>query len=544
MLDIKAVETSASELALLYQQMEDDLLKNIARRLKYDDAAGGTLKWQLKKLQEIGALNKANVKILAKYSGKAEKLIKKTIVDAGLGAIKQDETVYQIAFGEGKLKTMALPAEQSPYINALLRLATAHAVNEMNLVNTAALESAKKIFTDAVNQAYLETLQGVYSYQEAIRKAVRKAADGGIKGAHYISAAGREMFNHLDVAIRRAVLTTTKQVAHEMQLQRAKEWGSDLVEVSSHVGARPSHAVWQGQIYSISGKSTKYKSFVAETGYGDMLGLGGINCHHSFYPFFEGLSTREFYPVDEEENKKQYESMQQQRKIEREIRKVKRRIIAAEAQGDHAAVLKYNKQLKVKQMKMRAHIKQSGLTRRRDREQVLGYSQMYQRTAKQKTLDNNYPVIHFKKSKTINFEPMNEERYKTMKKALKRQDVSVISAKGDDLKFLDIMGAEAMIVGNDTILHRGKIPSASAFFEEIIHLTQIKKYGILKSSDVVELAYREAEAQRKLLKNAKAYGFKESDVVSVKRNKKYWDKILKERTGMSYERNKELRNNR
>ncbi len=371
MLDIKKVETNASELFEIYQEIENELVKNIAKRLKINDKAGGTTAWQIKKLQEIGALNKKNAKLIAKYSGKTEKLIKKTIKEAGFDAIKQDETVYQLAFGTGKLDTIPVAAAQSPRIQQLLRLAISHAVNEMNLVNTTALESSKKAFTDAVNKAYLETSQGVYDYNTAIRKATKDLADKGIHGARYVSAAGRETFNHIDVAIRRAVLTTTKQVAHEMQLTRADEWGSDLVEVSSHLGARPSHALWQGQIYSLSGQSKKYKPFVASTGYGDILGLGGVNCHHSFYPFFEGLSTREFYPVDEEKNKVQYESMQQQRKIERDIRKIKRRIIAAEAQGDHTAVLNYNKQLKEKQSLMRAHIKHSKLTRRRGREQVV-----------------------------------------------------------------------------------------------------------------------------------------------------------------------------
>ena len=74
-----------------------------------------------------------------------------------------------------------------------------------------------------------------------------------------------------------------------MQEARADELVCDLVETTAHSGARPSHAEWQGQAFSRSGKSRKYPDFVQVTGYGTGEGLGGWNCSHSFYPFFEGL---------------------------------------------------------------------------------------------------------------------------------------------------------------------------------------------------------------------------------------------------------------
>ena len=71
-------------------------------------------------------------------------------------------------------------------------------------------------------------------------------------------------------------------------MELADEVGCDLVEVSAHAGARPEHALWQGKIYSRSGKSEKYPDFVASTGYGTGAGLCGWNCRHSFGPYVEG----------------------------------------------------------------------------------------------------------------------------------------------------------------------------------------------------------------------------------------------------------------
>ena len=33
-----------------------------------------------------------------------------------------------------------------------------------------------------------------------------------------------------------------------MQLERAKEMDTDLMEISAHEGARPTHTIWQGKI--------------------------------------------------------------------------------------------------------------------------------------------------------------------------------------------------------------------------------------------------------------------------------------------------------
>lgn len=69
--------------------------------------------------------------------------------------------------------------------------------------------------------------------------------------------------------------------------------------------------------------------------------------------------------------------------------------------------------------------------------------------------------------------PMDEALYNKMKKGLEKNGIIVMEAKGDDLKFLNALGAEASY-SNGYIMHIGKIPSASAMFEETIHAQQPK----------------------------------------------------------------------
>lgn len=92
----------------------------------------------------------------------------------------------------------------------------------------------------------------------------------------------------IEVAVRRAVATGVNQACGKAQEQLADDLGCDLVETTAHSGARPEHALWQGQIFSRSGKSTKYPDFRRSTGYGTGAGLMGWNCRHSFNPWFEG----------------------------------------------------------------------------------------------------------------------------------------------------------------------------------------------------------------------------------------------------------------
>lgn len=133
-------------------------------------------------------------------------------------------------------------------------------------------------------------------------------------------------------------------------------------------------------------------------------------------------------------------------------------------------------------------------------------------------------------------DPMNRELYNRMKSNLERRGCSVIAALhgSDDERFLLLFGAEA-IADENGIMHLGEVPSASAFFEEIIHYTQIQKYGSMSSTDFIERDAREIAANRKLLKHGKNYGFSENDFSEIRNNLMQWEESFKRRVGVSYD---------
>lgn len=131
-----------------------------------------------------------------------------------------------------------------------------------------------------------------------------------------------------------------------LQLARMEEVDCEFVEVTAHEGARPTHAVWQGRVYHRGGTvvqdGERYEDFEAATGYGTVPGLCGWNCRHNFYPFYPGISVRNY--TDERLAEldarntpyggglyTRYEITQMQRALERRVRKYKRRYLAETA---------------------------------------------------------------------------------------------------------------------------------------------------------------------------------------------------------------------
>jgi hypothetical protein len=160
---------------------------------------------------------------------------------------------------------------------------------------------------------------GVISPAQAVKEALEEVVNDGVI-VRYPSG----HTDTIETATTRAVRTGISQASGHIQESRMDEFDVDLVLVSSHLGARPEHAAWQGKIYSRSGTSNEYPDFATATGYGSVTGLCGANCRHSFGPWFDGMENP-FAQYDSEENQKQYELEQRQRTLERRIRDTKRK---------------------------------------------------------------------------------------------------------------------------------------------------------------------------------------------------------------------------
>ena len=200
-----------------------------------------------------------------------------------------------------------------------------------------------KAYQWALDNAVMQVQSGAINYNQAIKAAVKQLADSGLKVVDYES--GRR--DHVDVAARRAVMTGVNQINQKYAEQSTEYLETDLVETSAHIGARnignvpENHEKWQGKWYRWSDKpqtsTGEYPDFIETTGYGTGAGLGGWNCRHTFYPVVEGVSEATYSQADLDamkgENRKfkfedkeydGYTATQEQRSIERTIRKLRR----------------------------------------------------------------------------------------------------------------------------------------------------------------------------------------------------------------------------
>lgn len=302
----------------------------------------------------------------------------------------------------------------------------------------------------------------------------------------------------------------------------------------------------------------KYPDFIKSTGYGTGEGLCGWNCRHSFHPYFPGIDTPSYTeeelqnidPPPVEYNGKKldyYQQTQKQRSMETAMRKTKREIIAAKAAGDDDMFTAKSVLLRRQREEYDKFSKATGLLTQKERTQVYGFDKSISAKAAwaakkaQNRLDKsggsgiiNIGQTKLNKNGTIS-NPMDPKRYNRMKESLERNGCPVIAAHGEDKRFLIAFGAEA-ISDEHGIMHLGDVPSASAFFEEIIHNTQTKKYGVANyDSDGIERAAREIAANRKMLKHGKEYGFTNEDFEEIHRNLKLWEKSFERKVGVPYD---------
>lgn len=361
----------------LYEEYQQSVINDIARRLAKLDYASPTAAWQMQRAIESGKLYDDILEKLASITGKSESTLRTLFKDAGVKAMAFDDEIYRRA------GLQPLPLNLSPAMTQVLSAGLERTQGLMrNLTQTTAV-TGQDAFISAADLAYMQVSSGAFDYNSAIRQAVNKVAAEGLSVINY--ASGRR--DQLDVAMRRTVLTGINQTSSQLQMARVVEMNTDLIAVSAHIGARntgtgpANHESWQGKVYKVNGQTAKYKNFAETTGYGTGEGLGGWNCRHSFYPFFEGISENAYSREELKSfanktvtyNGKEisvYEATQIQRGMERKVRFFKRQAGALNVAGLDAS--KEMNNLKLWQANLRSFTKQTGLPRQYSREWIYG----------------------------------------------------------------------------------------------------------------------------------------------------------------------------
>lgn len=373
----------------VFQDLEEELMANIIRHCKDYGQPIATDEWLLKKLAEIGKLNRENIRIIARSTGLSQTAIERMLTEVAEKVLDEvDPALRQVSMAG--LAGEAVAAEKSQNVQRVSTAMRRQAKDVMNLCNTVMLYKArdaykafvqnmastadeiaeKQGFLDALNKHAASVVIGSESRQQALRKCIREFNEKGIPA--FVDRRGREWTP--EAYINMAMRSTSNTMAAEIQMARADDYGIDLVEVDSHSGARPKCARDQGKIFDRKNKSDKYPHW-SSSSYGQPDGLLGINCRHHIWPYIEGVSVRRYFPTEDlEENDRLYKATQVQRAMERDVRKQKRECMLYDQIGDRDGFEAAAVKLKAKEAKLRSYVNQNpDLRRRRDREQVVGF---------------------------------------------------------------------------------------------------------------------------------------------------------------------------
>lgn len=350
MLTPEQLQNLPQELTDLYDQLSEFILRDIARRIAKGAKITDTAEYQLYRARSLGLSTDEIAAKIAEINGSSAAEINRLIREA---AAQSDEFDRKML---GADKGAAIPLEENAQLQKLISAQIAETAGKCeNLTNTMGFAdhdflgrvyylSMTDMYRQEMDSAHMKVATGATDYMTAIRQACNKLAASGVRTIDYES--GRS--DRIEVAARRALLTSVAHVTHRISEQNGEELGADGWEMSAHSGSRPSHAVYQGRQYTQEQYERIIKPLISEP-----------NCRHDVFPIILGVSEP-VYTEEELQNIDQppftyegrtytaYEASQQMRKMERAMRKQKDRCIVADAAGDEdsftAASIKLRRQ--------------------------------------------------------------------------------------------------------------------------------------------------------------------------------------------------------
>ena len=268
--------------------------------------------------------------LFAVYNNEKKDIVAKSVAEASSQIAKNEAAIY---------KAGGLVLKETEVGNQLVA-AMVKQVGDITegAVKTSAFRTStgkitpiKKVYQKELDYALTSVASGLKTYDQAISDAVKTLSKSGLRKVDY--ASGKTW--QLETAVRNGVQTSYSQLSGQIAQSNIDEMGVEYVEVSQSLAPRPSHAEWQGKIYTI--KEFKEKCHYGE--YDNPDAIYSYNCHHSHYPFFKGISQSADkitpYPDKTIGGKKYtgFEITQKQRSMERNVRQLKTEKATLKAAG-------------------------------------------------------------------------------------------------------------------------------------------------------------------------------------------------------------------
>ena len=381
-----------------YSDLEMRIMEDIVRRIKKAGQITSTADWQLNRLR-----------ILGNSSEDIEKMLKEALDASYPEMFELYDKVIDWEYVRNKDVYEQINAEYIPYeeneqlqqiTNSLIRQTDADLQNITQSLGfyldygngKPVLTPLAQVYQNYLDAACMDVASGAFDYNSVLRRVVTQLTNSGLRQIDYASGRG----NRVDVAARRAVMTGITQLTGHISDMNAEKLGTEYFEVAWHAGARPTHAVWQGKVWS-------KEQLVTVCGLGTVTGLEGANCYHERYPFIPGISERNW--TDEwlekknrEENAPKefhgkkytvYEAKQKQRQMETAMRAQREKVqllqkggadpddvmlAKAKYQGQLNEYARFSKKMGLKQERERIYLDVKGKVATNTKEQNARYT--------------------------------------------------------------------------------------------------------------------------------------------------------------------------
>lgn len=330
------IEALPSDMEQLYRSLQLNIMSDLTERLKANgEEIISAADWQINRLYELGVSKDEIDSLIQSTLNVSDDEIDRIYDEVVKSGYARNEELYTskgkeyIPYAENKQLQQLVKAVKNQTKSEYRNITGSLGFAVRNADNTLSFTPLADFYQRTLDNGLMQIASGAVDYNTVLKKAVKAMTDSGLRTVDYASG----WSNRVDVAARRALMTGFNQVVAKVNEDNAEQLGTECFEVSYHRGARPTHQVWQGRVYS-------KKELETVCGLGTVTGLCGANCYHSYSPFIKGIDTptyseEELDRMNEEENTPKeyngrqytaYEAQQRQRQLETAMRADRQKI--------------------------------------------------------------------------------------------------------------------------------------------------------------------------------------------------------------------------
>lgn len=330
------IEALPSTMEQLYRSLQLNIMSDLTERLKANgEEITSAADWQINRLYELGVSKDEIDSLIQSTLNVSDDEIDRIYDEVVKSGYARNEELYAdkgkeyIPYAENKQLQQLVKAVKNQTKSEYRNITGSLGFAVRNADNTLSFTPLADFYQRTLDNGLMQIASGAVDYNTVLKRAVKTMTDSGLRTVDYASG----WSNRVDVAVRRALMTGFNQVVAKVNEDNAEQLGTEYFEVSYHRGARPTHQVWQGRVYS-------KKELETVCGLGTVTGLCGANCYHSYSPFMKGIDTptyseEELDRMNEEENMPKeyngrqytaYEAQQRQRQLETAMRADRQKI--------------------------------------------------------------------------------------------------------------------------------------------------------------------------------------------------------------------------